>query len=102
MKFLLILISIIFSLYVLAVCSKSTEPISLIKDKPITNENVYYYLSDSTGNKMSEFLVGEDIFFHFGIINNQNSDISYTKGHGGPPITSFAIFNNDSIIGYSD
>lgn len=91
-----------FGFLLFTACNKSIDPINFPKDRPITRDNVFFYLSDSTGNMTKEFLVGEDIFFHFGIINNRDSAMSYTKGHGGPPIVSFLIFESDSLIGYSD
>lgn len=79
-------------------CKRVTDSLTMAPG----SKTVYYYLSDSTGIEKTEFLVGQDIFFHFGIINYQDSAMSYTKSHGGPPIASLVIFNNDSIIGYSD
>lgn len=96
------LVLLLFGCLLFGACNKSTDPINFLKDKPITGEDAYYYLSDSSGNLKAEFLLGEDIFFHFGIINNQDSVVTYTKGHGGPPVVSFVIFNGDSLIGYSD
>lgn len=96
------IISLLIGFLLFPACEKSTDPMSVAKDTPISEENVYFYLSDSAGSEKTEFLEGEDIFFHFGVINSKRLPLNYTKGHGGPPIVSFVIFQNDSMIGYSD
>lgn len=69
----------------------------------ISNKNnmAYFYLSDSLQNIKTKFDLNQDVFFHFGIVNNQNSALHFTKSHGGPPI-NFVVFKNDSIWGNSD
>lgn len=69
---------------------------------PNKNNTAYFYLSDSLQNKQTKFDLNQDVFFHFGIVNNQDSALNFTKGHGGPPIVSFVIYKNDSIWGRSD
>ncbi len=66
------------------------------------NNTVYFYLSDSLENIKTNFYVNQDVFFHFGIINNQDSVLYYTKGHGAPPIVRFVIFKDDTVFGSSD
>jgi hypothetical protein len=99
-KYLFILLILVFCLY--TGCERSTDYIGNTKNIQTINDNVYYYLSDSIGSIQTQFLVGQDIFFNFGIINKQDSVLNYTKGHGGPPIVSFVIFKSDSIFGISD
>ena len=97
-KYLFILSIFVFCLY--TGCERSTDYISNTKNIQTINDKVYYYLSDSIGSTQTQFLVGQDIFFNFGIINKQNSVLNYTKGHGGPPL-SYIIFKGDSVFGSS-
>ena len=99
-KYLFILFAVGLSIY--SGCIKSTDSIVTEANTQILNENIYFYLSDSSGVMQEKFYTGQDIFLNFGIINNQNSVLNYTKGHGGPPIVSFFIFKGDSIFGISD
>ena len=83
-------------------CKKTTDSVvNTSNNQPIVNE-VYYFLSDSNGNVQSQFTVGQDIFFNFGIINKQDTAITYSISHGGYHVVSFKIFKNNSVVGYSD
>ena len=102
-KYLFFLSIIVFLLG----CEKSTDYLKGIKGNTNGNTNnsddfVYFYLSDSLGNIQTQFNLYQDIFFHFGIINNQDSSLDYTKSHGGPPVVSFQIYKGDSLFGSSD
>ena len=84
-------------------CKRSTEPIVGIKDTHTTKNNtVYFYLSDTLGNYKTQFQTEEDIIFNFGVINNLDTVVTFTKGHGGTPIVSFLVFKGDSLFGISD
>lgn len=67
-----------------------------------SDNTVYFYLSDSLGDIKTNFQVNQDVFFNFGIINNQDTVLYYTKGHGAPPIVRFVVFKDDTVFGSSD
>jgi hypothetical protein len=88
-------------------CEKSTDSLTTSQNNTKGNTNnsddfVYFYLSDSLGNIKTQFPLHQDIIFHFGIINNRDSTLHYTKGHSGPPAVSFHVYHDDTLFGFSD
>lgn len=60
-----------------------------------------FYLADSTGQEEINFYIGQDIYFHYSIINHTGKIQNYAIKHSGP-FASFEVFQNDSLIGTSD
>jgi len=63
---------------------------------------VLFFLSDSLENIKTGFHIREDVFFHFGIINHQDSVMHFTKSHGGPPVVRFVVYQQDRVFGSTD
>ena len=87
---------------VFAGCERSYDPDTQNIQRAYKVFDAYFNVSDSLGNIKTEFQLDQDIIFNFGVINNRDAALPYTKSHGGPPIVSFVIFHNDEVIGTSD
>ena len=103
-KYLCILSAFLICLFM--GCKRSSDSINDIQNvntfTQTKNDTAYFYLSDTLGNIQTHFQIGEDIIFNLGIINNQDTVLTFTKSHGGLPIVSFMVFKADTLFGISD
>jgi hypothetical protein len=60
-----------------------------------------FYLTDPSGARTTTFSVGQDIRFHYSILNPTAESQSYRKPDTGPFVT-FEVWQADSLIGTSD
>lgn len=72
-------------------------------NEPARNRGVAveFYLADSSSTRTTIFDIGEDIYFHYSILNNTGTTQDYAVSHSGP-FVSFKVFKADSLIGTSD
>ena len=73
-------------------CSNSSEPEqlnTLVRD---------YYLSNTTGTRITSFKASEDIIFNYMFINNTEDSLIYGLIHSGP-FVSFKVLKDTVIIG---
>jgi hypothetical protein len=85
---------------VFAGCERSYDPDTQNIQRAYKVFDAYFNVSDSLGNIKTEFQLDQDIVLNFGVINNRDATLSYTKSHGGPPI-AFVIFHDNTMIGNS-
>lgn len=82
------------TLLLLSGCMNSNEPYS--DNQFVTG----FFLMNSTGAKTTTFAFGEDIFFHYSILNNSRTTQNYDIDEG--PFVTFELFQNDSLIGTTE
>jgi hypothetical protein len=99
-------ISSILLIYTYTSCNISSDILNNTQNNHLinnaNNDTVYFYLSDTVGNMQTKFELEEDIIFNFGVINNSDTNMTFTKVHGGTSIVSFYVFKGDSLFGISD